>query len=422
MQPTAGRVLSVNVSRGGVPKLPVERAWVDRLGVAGDAHRERTVHGGPHRAVCLFSIEAIERLQSEGHPVEPGSVGENLTTTGIEWSLLPIGTRALIGDQLEIELASATTPCSTQKRNFKDGRFSRISIDLHPSDSRMYARVLAEGEVRPGDPISLLPPHPSDRAQRELQLARLDRAEAVSSLRTWRAAAEAGLDVRVVEDGELALCAAPDLPGAAFNRATGLAGLPNLVAEATRFFDEHASTGWLVTAGPPWPGSVADMMLDIYCAPAETVEEPPPMGLAIRRLGPGETAKWDVVQQAVDPGGVAEAAPSPWPATMTRLIEVPHTFLLVAELDDRPVGAAMLSTSRGVGWLRAAAVVPAARGRGIQRALIAARAQLARDEGCELLGSAAIAATPSAINLQRTGFAAIGRRELHRYVPTSSAA
>jgi GNAT superfamily N-acetyltransferase len=74
-----------------------------------------------------------------------------------------------------------------------------------------------------------------------------------------------------------------------------------------------------------------------------------------------------------------------------------------------------------VGWLRAAAVVPAARGRGIQRALIAARAQLARDEGCELLGSAAIAATPSAINLQRTGFAAVGRREFHRYVPSSDA-
>ena len=46
-----------------------------------------TVHGGPYRAVCLYAIEAIERLQAEGHPVEPGSVGDNLTTSGIEWSL-----------------------------------------------------------------------------------------------------------------------------------------------------------------------------------------------------------------------------------------------------------------------------------------------------------------------------------------------
>src|SRR5215208_7176719 len=119
-----GRVVQVNVSPGGVPKLPVERAWVGRLGLDGDRHTELTTHGGPHRAVCLFGMEAIERLQVEGHPVEPGSVGENLTTTGIEWSLLPIGTRARIGDDLEIELASPTTPCATQKRNFLGGGFS----------------------------------------------------------------------------------------------------------------------------------------------------------------------------------------------------------------------------------------------------------------------------------------------------------
>jgi len=168
----SGRVLQVNISGGGVPKLPVEAAWVSRLGVEGDAHRERTAHGGPHRAVCLFAVEAIERLQSEGHPVEPGSVGENLTTAGIEWSLLPIGTRARIGDELEIELASSTTPCATQRPNFLAGRFSRISIDLHPSDSRMYARVLVEGAIRAGDPIVILPPDPNSHAAEELSLGR----------------------------------------------------------------------------------------------------------------------------------------------------------------------------------------------------------------------------------------------------------
>ena len=79
-----GRVLHVNVSPGGVPKLPVEQAWVGELGLDGDRHRHDTVHGGPHRAVALLGIEAIERVQADGHPIEPGSVGENLTTTGIE--------------------------------------------------------------------------------------------------------------------------------------------------------------------------------------------------------------------------------------------------------------------------------------------------------------------------------------------------
>src|SRR3954453_18312689 len=103
---SSGRVLSVNVSAGGVPKLPIERAWVGPLGLDGDKHREMTVHGGPYGAVCLFAIEAIERLQAEGHPVQPGSVGDNLTTSGIEWPLQPTGTRARIGPDLVIELTA----------------------------------------------------------------------------------------------------------------------------------------------------------------------------------------------------------------------------------------------------------------------------------------------------------------------------
>src|SRR4029078_2107424 len=91
------RVLQVNVSPGGLPKLPVDQAWVGRLGLDGDGHNAQTVHGGPYRAVCLCGIEAIERLQAEGHPVGAGGVGENLTTTGIEWSLLPVGTAVRIG-------------------------------------------------------------------------------------------------------------------------------------------------------------------------------------------------------------------------------------------------------------------------------------------------------------------------------------
>src|SRR3954467_4843209 len=124
---SSGRVLSVNVSEGGVPKLPIERAWVGPLGLDGDKHREMTVHGGPYRAVCLFAIEVIERLRAEGHPVGPGSVGENLTTTGVEWSLLPGGTRARIGNDLVIELTDDAAPCATQEHNFTDRRFARIS-------------------------------------------------------------------------------------------------------------------------------------------------------------------------------------------------------------------------------------------------------------------------------------------------------
>ena len=150
-----GRVLQVNVSRGGVPKLPIERGTVTKLGIEGDGHRESS-HGGPDKALCLFAGEAIERLQAEGHPVRAGSTGENLTTRGVEWSTLPVGTRARIGGSVVIELTAAAAPCGKQRENFRGGAIERISIRRFPADSRMYARVLEEGEIRPGDPIHLL--------------------------------------------------------------------------------------------------------------------------------------------------------------------------------------------------------------------------------------------------------------------------
>jgi len=118
-----GRVLQVNVSAGGVPKLPVERAFVNRFGLEGDRHNDFTMHGGPHRAVCLFAMEVIERLQAEGHPIEPGGAGENLTTWGVEWSLLPIGSKVRVGSELELELASPTAPCAYPDREFQRRQF-----------------------------------------------------------------------------------------------------------------------------------------------------------------------------------------------------------------------------------------------------------------------------------------------------------
>ena len=58
-----GRVLQVNVSRGGVPKRPIERAWVGRLGLEGDGHTEpEPMHGGPDQAVCIYTIESVARV------------------------------------------------------------------------------------------------------------------------------------------------------------------------------------------------------------------------------------------------------------------------------------------------------------------------------------------------------------------------
>ncbi len=157
MEQLVGIVHQVSVSRGGVPKLPVDRARVHELGLDGDLHNDTMHHGGPERAVCLYSLELLEKLNAEGHPAYPGSMGENLTVSGIPWERLTPGSRLRVGAELLLQISEYTTPCGTIAGSFADGRFVRISQKVHPGASRLYARVVEAGEVRPGDTVRLLP-------------------------------------------------------------------------------------------------------------------------------------------------------------------------------------------------------------------------------------------------------------------------
>lgn len=65
-------VYQINTSQGGVPKCLVEEAWITWEGIDGDQQRNRKLHGGRDRALCLFSSELIEALRQEGHPIEAG--------------------------------------------------------------------------------------------------------------------------------------------------------------------------------------------------------------------------------------------------------------------------------------------------------------------------------------------------------------
>ncbi len=150
-----GRIVSVNVSEGGVPKHPVTSARVSHGGVEGDRQRNLKHHGGPDRAVCLYSMDVIEALQEEGHAIAPGTVGENVTVAGLDWSRMVPGARVALGE-VELELTSYAAPCRNLIEFFRDGRFSRISAKTHTDEARLYARVVSEGTIRPGDPVRIL--------------------------------------------------------------------------------------------------------------------------------------------------------------------------------------------------------------------------------------------------------------------------
>lgn len=148
-------IVQVSVSNGGVPKTAVAEAHVGREGLHGDAVNHPKIHGGPERAVCLFSAELIETLQAEGHPIGPGAVGENLTVVGLDWAALAPEAVLAVGDAVRLQLTTRVEPCRTIAASFADGQFKRIQPARVPDETRWYARVLAEGTVRPGDAVRM---------------------------------------------------------------------------------------------------------------------------------------------------------------------------------------------------------------------------------------------------------------------------
>lgn len=148
-----GVIVQLAVSRGGVPKKTVPEALVDALGLERDKQKHTKIHGGPERAVCLFSLEVMQALQAEGHPIYPGSTGENVLISGLDWPSLASGMRLALGPEVVVELTRTTTPCKQIVGSFADLDFRHLG---QPGRMRWYSRVIAEGVLRPAMAVRVL--------------------------------------------------------------------------------------------------------------------------------------------------------------------------------------------------------------------------------------------------------------------------
>lgn len=166
--PAAGRVVAV--SRDDAHRFSKRPAssitLVAGLGVEGDAHSGRTVQHlsrvrrdptAPNlRQVHLIHSELFAEVGASGHGVEPGQLGENVTTAGIDILDLPRGTRLTLGDEAVIEVTGLRNPC-TQINGLSSGLMKEL---VHVDDQGRTVRlagimsvVLQGGTVRAGDPI-----------------------------------------------------------------------------------------------------------------------------------------------------------------------------------------------------------------------------------------------------------------------------
>ena len=138
------------------------------LGVEGDAHLGETVKHRSRvkrdptvpnlRQVHLIHAELHDELASQGFALVPGQMGENITTRGVDLLALPTGTRLHLGASAVVEVTGLRNPCSQL-----DGIQPGLMAATRARDERgalvrkagVMAIVVADGEVRPGDPIRI---------------------------------------------------------------------------------------------------------------------------------------------------------------------------------------------------------------------------------------------------------------------------
>ncbi|HYM40035.1 MAG TPA: MOSC domain-containing protein [Thermoplasmata archaeon] len=156
-----GRVHRINVkpetpTEEGLPKGSVDAAWARRGGLEGDFNRYRheTQHDDPDAALLLMPLETIRELNAEGWPIEPGDLGENLTTTGIPYASLAPGTTYRVG-RAEIQISRRCDPCTNlYLLPYVGAAKGPAFLQVMTGRRGWYARVLREGVIRRGDPIT----------------------------------------------------------------------------------------------------------------------------------------------------------------------------------------------------------------------------------------------------------------------------
>jgi len=171
-----GRVTAVSRSATHTMGKPSQDGirLLEGLGVEGDAHLGKTVKhrsrvardpGQPNlRQVHLIHAELHDELAAEGFAVEAGRMGENVTTRGIDLLGLPVRTRLQLGETAVVEVTGLRNPCAQLDKEQPGLMAAVLGRDEQGNvirKSGVMAIVLAGGDVRPGDRISVvLPPEP----------------------------------------------------------------------------------------------------------------------------------------------------------------------------------------------------------------------------------------------------------------------
>ena len=143
-----GRVRAICISkeRGTEKQAVPEGHFLVDFGIQGDAHA-----GNWHRQVSLLSYDKVEAFNQRGADVSDGAFGENLVVEGIDFASLPVGTRLCAGTA-QLEMTQIGKECHSHCAIYK-----RMGECIMPREG-VFARVIQEGIIRPGDDMTAIAP------------------------------------------------------------------------------------------------------------------------------------------------------------------------------------------------------------------------------------------------------------------------
>ena len=114
-------------------------------GVVGDAHGD-----DPMRRVSLLGVESVDKLRGAFPELKPGDFAENILTEGLVLYELPVGTRIMAGEEVELEVTQIGKECH------QGCEIRRLTGDCVMPREGIFAEVVTEGMIRPGDIIRVL--------------------------------------------------------------------------------------------------------------------------------------------------------------------------------------------------------------------------------------------------------------------------
>lgn len=140
-------VIAVCISeRKGIRKHEVPSIRVQcGHGIVGDAHA-----GNWHRQISLLAEESVDKMRALGLTLQPGDFAENILTRGLELKSLPIGTRLRVGETL-LEVTQIGKKCHN------DCEIKKLTGSCVMPTEGIFAIVLQEGEIFPGDTVTVEP-------------------------------------------------------------------------------------------------------------------------------------------------------------------------------------------------------------------------------------------------------------------------